>query len=95
MYPTVQNCLPYYPQNPDTIAEVIHRTTSDFIREHKEYPTEAQVWTTLRTNPPKSYAIFSEEYANEEHVSIADKRFGRNAFRKRWQKYTKKRTPAE
>lgn len=85
---SIESHFPNFSQNPDVIAEVIYKATSKLITEHKAYPSESQVWIALRTNPPSGYSISSTEYSCEEHILIAGQLFGRNAFRKRWRKYT-------
>lgn len=80
------------PKRMDDWFEAIDDMTKDFYREYGKVPNQAQAWGRLCTATPDGYEIKVTKRDREEYLEMrGSKPLSKEAFNKRWKKYTTKK----
>lgn len=78
------------PAKADDWFQAISDMVNEFKAEHGRFPNKAEAWTRLRDNSPTAYGITAGKDKGEDAVFMDGKPLGRDAFGKRWGRYTQK-----
>lgn len=86
-----QTSLLKKPKRQDDWFEVINDMVNEYYSENKAIPSSTQAWNRLASSPPKGYSIKEEKRPKVESILTMPgfKNLGREAFNKRYEKYTK------
>ncbi|WP_412756289.1 hypothetical protein [Legionella bozemanae] len=86
--PTIEDCFPNFSKRKTTVSDLIYQVAEQLLKENGCCPTQAQIWNTIKTKPPKGFLV---EVVDDFLIVDGNNKLTKKLFMKRVSRYTTKK----